>query len=625
MSHGAEVTRLLVVALMAGILGQALSAISGLPSIIFLLGLGVLLGPDGLGLVQPSTLGSGLEVLVRLGVAFILFEGGMTLRLRYLVQVQRSIRLLISLGVAITFVLATIAAKFVAGLPTAHAALFGALVTVTGPTVIKPILRRVRLRPEVASIMEGEGILADPVGAILAAVCLEYVLSPQGSLGHHLGNFALRLGIGAAIGGALGYLAGLAVKGRTPALERLIPLITLGCALGAYQIAENWRQDAGIMAAVCAGLVVQHGVRRDHRELREFKELITILVLSVLFVLLAANLSRQRMLSEGWPGFLTILVVIFAIRPVNVFLCTWGERLNLREKIFLSWVAPRGIVAASVASLASLLLEREGDPQAHRAESLVFLTIFITVLAQGLSAGPIAALLRIERPHARSVILIGANRISRRIGESYRDAGRRVTFIDRNPILIESVLQAGMRGVVGDASDREALAQARLMDADVFVAATARSAVNQAAAMIAVHDHELDEVHVALDDSDRRGMDETLDREGAQLLFGRPVPLTAWLQKLDAREAGFEEFEVGERGAAKRPLGDAPFPSDVLPLLVRRADGLTPANASTLLRAGDRVLVLCRPSDREGIAAWLGSPRPRRDADTSSKGDLPQR
>ncbi|NUN49649.1 MAG: cation:proton antiporter [Candidatus Brocadiae bacterium] len=618
MSAGAEGARLLIVALLAGLLGQALSALTRLPSIIFLLGLGVLLGADGLGLIIPSDLGAGLEVLVRIGVAFILFEGGMTLRLRYLVQVQRSIRLLISLGVGITFVLATAAAIWVGGLSPPHAALFGALVTVTGPTVIKPILRRVRLRPEVAAIMEGEGILADPVGAILAAVCLEYVLSPSGSVGHHLASFAARLAVGAVAGGALGYMAGLAVKGRTPAIERIIPLFTLGCALGAYQIAENFREDAGIMAAVCAGLAIQHGIRRDHRELREFKELITVLVLSVLFVLLAANLSRQRMLAEGWPGFLTVLLIIFVIRPINVFACTWGDRLRFREKIFLSWVAPRGIVAASVASLAALLLQASGDPEAHRAESLVFLTIFSTVLAQGLSAWPVAALLGIQRAHSRSVIIVGANRIARRVGEAFRDAGKRVTFIDRNPELIEAALAAGMRGVVGDASDREALAQARLQDADVFVALTARSAVNQAAAMIAVHDHEVDEVHIALDDSDRKGLDEALERLHAQLTFGRPVPITAWLQRIASREAGFSEFDVGERGVSRKPLREAPFPSDVLPLMVRSGESLTLASGDTMLKVGDKVLVICRPADRDGIAAWLGSKSPRFDAETSA-------
>jgi NhaP-type Na+/H+ or K+/H+ antiporter len=607
MSHGMTVVHLLIVCLVAGMLGQILSAFTRLPSIIFLLGIGMVLGPDALEMIDPHTLGSGLEVLVRLGVALILFEGGLTLQLRHVAKVQRSVRMLMTVGVLVTFVGATAAAMFIGGLSPRHASVFGSLVTVTGPTVIKPIVRRIRLRPEVGAILEGEGILADPIGAIFAAICLEYALSPGSGLGHRIGEFALRIFLGGAVGAAIGFAAGYALRAQTRALERIKPLLVLACAFGAYSAAEFFRQDAGIMAAVSAGLAAQWGVRVENRELREFKELLTIGVLSVLFVLLAANLRFSRMAAEGWHGFLVVLVLMLVLRPFSVLLCTRGDNLSLRERLFIAWIGPRGIVAASVASLGALLLERAGDPAAHRAESLVFLTIVTTVLTQGLSAGPVAHALDIVVKESRNFIIVGGNRFGKLIGEAFMATGKRVTVVDRNPSLAEEALAAGMRAVCGDASDRETLAQAKLQDADVLIAVTGRSAVNQAAAMLALHDHDMAHVWIALEEVDRNRLDPELERAGAELLFGRPIPVDHWLHCLRSGTAVVAEIEIGKAGENELPLGLEPLQRQFIPVLVRRNGQLDVARSSTRILEGDRVTVVCLEADLDVVKAGTGA------------------
>jgi NhaP-type Na+/H+ or K+/H+ antiporter len=601
-----EVVHLLIVCLLAGTLGQVLSGLLRLPSILFLLGLGVALGPDGTGLINPSTLGKGLEVLVRLGVAFILFEGSMALRLREIRKVQRSVRRLITLGVAFTFAAASAAAHFIGRLPLPQACLFGALVTVTGPTVIRPLVQRIRMRPELAAILEGEGILADPVGAILAAVCLEYALAPGATALGQLREFGIRMGVGFGVGVAVGLLAGLIVKYRAPAVERIKPLVVLGCALGCYAIAESVRHESGIMAAVAAGLTIQFGVASHDRELREFRELLTTLILSVLFILLAANLRRERMLAEGLPGLLTVLAVMVVIRPLNVFLCTAGGVPTFREKVFLSWVAPRGIVAASVASLGALVLEREGQPGAHRVESLVFLIIFLTVFLQGGSATLLAGALGITVKEARSVLIVGANPIARLVAAAYLGSGKSVTVVDRNLEYIEEAARLGVRTVPGDGTDREVLHQAGLDDTDLLMGLTGSSTVNQTAAQVALHDRDLHQIWIAVDENKPKKLDEVLARAGAEIAFGRPIPFQVWQHQLENGRARALELEVTEKNVPKRTVGETPFSNDVVPVMLRRGDRVELVRASTLLQPGDRLTVLSRVRNEEFVRYSLG-------------------
>ncbi len=606
MPDGGKIAELLIVCLLAGILGQVLSGILRLPSIVFLLAFGVALGPDVGDLIDPRALGPGLEVLVRVSVAFILFEGSMALRLREIRKVQLSVRRLITVGLLFTFVAASAAAHFLAELPLRYAALFGALVTVTGPTVIRPLVQRIRMRPELAAILEGEGILADPLGAILAAVCLEYALAPGSTFLQQAQEFGIRIGIGIGVGAVIGALAGLIVKYRAPAVERIKPLVVLACALGCYAVAESLRHEAGIMAVVAAGLAIQHGLARHDRELREFKELLTTLLISVLFVLLAANLRKDRMLAEGLPGLLTVGAVMLLVRPLNIFLSTRGGAVNLREKLFLSWVAPRGIVAASVASLGAMVLEREGHADAHRVESLVFLTILLTVFFQGGTATPLASILGITVKGARTVIVVGANAVGCAVARAYRDAGKKVTLVDRNPALADAALADGLRALAADATDRDVLHFAGLDEADVLLCLTPSTTVNQTAARVALHDKPIEKVWVVLDENDRHTLDALLVRQGAEIAFAGALPFGIWVHQLENGRARMVEVPVTEKNAPKKPFGQVTLTKDAVPLLLRRNSHLEIVSPGTRPQAGDRVTFLTRAPDDAVLRDTLG-------------------
>lgn len=608
--HSFGAVHLLVVCLVAGMLGQVLSRLLRLPSIVFLLLIGVGLGPEGAGLIQPDRLGHGLEVLVRLGIAFILFEGSMALRLRRLREVRRSLRMLITAGVVLTFVASSAAAHFVGGLPLRTALLFGSLVTVTGPTVIRPLLQRIRLRHELGAVLEGEAILADPIGAILAAVCLEYALAPGSTALMQLQEFGVRLGIGMAVGGTAGLVAAVMVRYRTPAIEDLKPLLVAACALGCYVVSNMIREESGIMAVVAAGLVVQWGVSRHDRGLREFMELVTTLFLSVLFILLAAGLRKERMLAEGMSGLLTVVCVMLLIRPLNIFLCVAGDGFSLKEKLFLSWVAPRGIVAASVSSLGALILERQGSPDAHRVESLVFLIVFLTVFLQGGTAAPLAAALGITLKEGRTIVIAGANAVARAVAEAYIADGKSVTLIDRNAELVEEAGRAGLRAVAGDATDRETLHQAGLDDADIFIGLTPSSVVNLTAAQVALHDHALDRVWVALDENRRSKLDQALEKAGAEVAFGRALPFQVWQHQFENGRAGLIEIEVTDANVPRTPIGSARFSNNVAPIYYRRNGRADLVRTSTRLQPGDRLTVLARSVKEEWLRVTLGIDSP---------------
>jgi Trk K+ transport system NAD-binding subunit len=305
-------------------------------------------------------------------------------------------------------------------------------------------------------------------------------------------------------------------------------------------------------------------------------------------------------------GLLAVLAVMFVIRPINVFLCTAGGEPTFREKLFLAWVAPRGIVAASVASLGAIVLEQRGYPDAHRVESLVFLTIFMTVFLQGASAKLVGRALGVTVRDARAVLIAGASSLARAVARAYAGAGKQVTLIDRNPALVEEARAEGMRAVAGDATDRATLHLAGIDEADVFVSLTPSSVVNQTAAMVALHESRFDAVRVALDAEERQKLDPILERAGAEVAFAHPFPFGAWLRALAEGGARLVEVAVTDRNRPAAPLGRVTFDEAVLPVLVRHAGELDVANAATRLVPGDRVVLLTRVKDVAALEPSLG-------------------
>ncbi|PIK92915.1 cation:proton antiporter [Synechococcus sp. 65AY6Li] len=428
MENSFELTILFTLALVAGIAAQVLANFVKVPSIVFLLLFGVLLGPDGLGWVRPQIMGSGLEALVSLAVALILFEGGLNLRLQRLNQVSDSLRNLVLLGSLLTLGGGALAAHYLGEFPWPLAFLFGSLVVVTGPTVINPILKRVRVDPAVSTLLEGEGVLIDPVGAILAVVVLQVVLSGHPSFLLALEQLSSRLAIGSAVGALGGWLMGsFLLWSRQFLTEELRNSVVLAGALGVFALAQSLRSEAGLMAVVMAGLVVRQKAAIAERSVRQFHGQLVVMAISVLFILLTSTLSLKAVLALGWGALATVLCLMLVVRPLSVWLCTWGSDLNWRQKLFVAWLAPRGIVAASVASLFAILLTERGITGGDALKALVFLTISVTVTVQGLTAAWVARWLGLDQ--GSSTVIIGNHPLVGQLAQLLRSLNQAVEVL----------------------------------------------------------------------------------------------------------------------------------------------------------------------------------------------------
>ncbi|WP_413172984.1 cation:proton antiporter [Anabaena azotica] len=473
-----EITLQMVFTVLAGISAQVMAAYLKLPSIVLLLLLGILLGADGIGLLHPHLLGTGLEVIVSLATAIILFEGGLKLDVRELGRVSVSLQLLVTLGTLITLLGGSMAAHWLGEFPWNIAFLFASIVVVTGPTVVGPLLKQINVDRQVATLLEGEGVLIDPVGAILAYVVLDTILNGDADPLKAIMGLILRLGVGAMIGGVGGYLMSWVFKRASFLSFELKNLVVLAALWGLFTLAQMIRAESGIMTTVVAGAVFANSSVPEERLLRSFKNQLTILSVSVLFILLAADLSIASVLALGWGSLFTVLVLMFVVRPINILLCTWNSDLNWRQKLFLSWVAPRGIVSASVASLFAISLTQRGVNGGDAIKALVFLTIIMTVVCQGLTAGWIARWLEITSKDATGAVIVGCNPLSLLIARFFQERGEAVVIIDTDSEYFAQAEAQNLRVIASSALDAEVLEEAGIASMGTFVAMTNNGEVN---------------------------------------------------------------------------------------------------------------------------------------------------
>ncbi|MBL4636108.1 MAG: sodium:proton antiporter, partial [Kofleriaceae bacterium] len=348
-------------AMVAGVLSQALAVHLRVPGIIILLIAGVVLGPDVANMVRPEMMGSGLQTFVGFAVAIILFEGGLQMNLKRLKRQALTIRRLVTVGALITAVGGALAAKLAMGWPWGISILFGTLVIVTGPTVITPLLRRFSIKRDTATILEAEGIFIDAVGATVAVVALEVSLVGTGaSAAVGVLDVVMRIGVGALVGLASGALLAVLLRWRDVIPEGLENILSLAVALASFQIANSLVHESGITAAIVAGMVLSNTHSHAFEEIVEFKEQLTSFAIATLFVLLAADVRVDDVMAIAGPGLVTVALLMFVVRPLSVLASTYRTGLSWQQKVFLSWLAPRGIVAAAVASLFAIELASAG-------------------------------------------------------------------------------------------------------------------------------------------------------------------------------------------------------------------------------------------------------------------------
>jgi NhaP-type Na+/H+ or K+/H+ antiporter len=605
-----EPSLVFALALGAGVLAQLVARHLRLPSIVLLLAVGVVLGPDGLGWVLPHALGDGLFAVVSLAVAVILFEGGLNLELRRLRREGAAIRTLVTVGALVTAIGGTLAARLALGWSWDLALLFGTLVIVTGPTVVRPLLRNVPLTSRLATVLEAEGVLIDPIGAIVAALALQIVLAPTPDFfASGLLGLALRIGFGAAAGAGFGLLLGGLLRLGRVVPEGLENIVTLGAVLVLFEACETVLSESGILAVTVAGVVVANIETRVSRELREFKEHLTIALIAILFVLLAADVRIDDVVRLGWPGLTTVGALVFLVRPANVWLSTLRSELNVREKAFLSWVAPRGIVAAAVASLFAAIMEAEGRPGGPELRALVFLTIAVTVVAQGASAPWLARLLGVRLPGRDSAVILGAEELGIALGETLREGGVRVVFIDTNPEHCRAAEQREFAVVFGNALDERTLARARLERAKWVIGLTSNDGVNSLFAREARQEFGVRETYAAVV-REGTAVSQILEKQESRILFDRPKDVMRWNVRLRHNGAQVRRFRfVGQPESTVEAVKENELPrfDPYIFLALQRGSTWMPMHTALEPKNDDVAAVaLYRPEEAEAFAALAG-------------------
>ena len=410
------------VTVFAGAGARLLAAVSELPGVVLLLLSGLLIGRSGLGLVEPLDLGPGLGTVVGLLVSLVLFDGGLNLRLpgdtiRETVKRIAFLRLLISLGAGL------LAAHWLAGLSWSVAAVFSAIVLATGPTVVTPLVRQMRLAAPLGDVLEAEGLVLEPIGAVLALLLLELVLGNLHGWRELVLGLLERLGGGVLIGASVGWLLSELLQRLKPDQSSGLPLqLTLGMLFLMYGVSEWLLPESALPASVAAGLVVGRRQTAHTADLDGLIQELAQLAITMLFPLLAADVSWAELSPLGWGGISCVLVLMLVVRPIAVGVATVGLPLDLPQKLFLGWLAPRGIVTASVASLFAIRLEQAGILGAGRLQGLVFLTILMTVGLQGLTAQPLARALGLIEESAGATT--SSSETTPQSGEVFSDSGQ---------------------------------------------------------------------------------------------------------------------------------------------------------------------------------------------------------
>lgn len=387
-----------------------------MPAILFLLAAGIACGPVLHYLNPEDVFGDLLFPMVSLAVAIILFEGSLTLRFSEIRGHGAMVRNLIPVGSVVTGIIGTLAAHWILDISWEISLLFGAISVVTGPTVIAPLLRAVRPKAKLANILQWEGIIIDPVGALLAVLVYEGIVSwGQGNVfGHSLYIFSTTIAVGTVLGSAAGYLNGQVLR------KHWIPQYlhnagTLSFMLGVYALSNEIAHESGLLTVTIMGIWMANMKQVDVESILEFKESLSVLLISALFIILAARIEFSAIANLGWGLAVVLAILMLVARPLSIFISAIGTSLNWREKLFLSWIAPRGIVAAAVSALFAFQLQNNGFAGGETLVPLVFMLIIATVTVQSLTARPLAKLLGVAEPPEFGFLIIGANTVARMI------------------------------------------------------------------------------------------------------------------------------------------------------------------------------------------------------------------
>ncbi|WP_340076328.1 cation:proton antiporter [Leptobacterium sp. I13] len=478
-----------------GILAQWVAWRLKLPAILPLILIGIAVGPlstlftqDHEKLLEPVWNGEkglfpgeALFNFVSLAISIILFEGGLTLKRNEVLNVGPAIIKLITIGSIITFFGGGFVAHYLFGLSWPISFLFSSLIIVTGPTVITPILRNIPLKKDVSTVLKWEGILIDPIGAVVAVLVFEFISieKGQGYTQQALMEFGKTVIVGFSIGFSFAYALYFAIK-KNAVPHFLKNVVVLSIVLGVFVLSEQFAHESGLLSVVVMGMVLGNIDLPNLKELLYFKESLSVLLISILFILLAANINMEDLyLIYNWNTLILFACVVFILRPLGVLLSTHKSGLKLNERLFVSWVGPRGIVAAGIASLFGTRLAIEGEPGAEYITPLVFMIVLGTVLLNATTARVFAQLSGVFLKKSTGILIIGASQVSRLIAKYLQRNGRHVVLIDSNKENVEKAKATGLDAEEANIFSEDLTDNVEFSDIGYLIAMTASEEVNK--------------------------------------------------------------------------------------------------------------------------------------------------
>lgn len=570
-----------------GILAQWFAWKFKIPAILPLILIGLLVGPiaaeflseDGTKWIEPiwdEEKGKGLfpgESLfnfVSLAISIILFEGGLTLKRSEIKNVGPVITKLITLGSAVTFFGAGIVAHLVFGLSWDLSFLFSGLIIVTGPTVITPILRNIPLKKDVSAVLKWEGILIDPIGALVAVLVFEFIIveGDSGFTKTALIEFGKIILFGTTFGFTFAHALAFAVN------KKLIPhyllnVVSLSVVLLVFVESEIFAHESGLLAVVVMGMVLGNGKLENIKELLYFKESLSVLLISILFILLAANINMEDLLLlYNWKTAILFVLVVFVIRPLGVFLSTMNSKLKTNEKIFISWVGPRGIVAAGIASLFGSKLAKQGVEGAEYITPLVFMIVLGTVLLNATTARLFAKLVGVFLTKSEGILIVGASKVSRLLGHYLKTNGRHVVLIDSNQSNIEKAKELGLEAISTDIYSNTLTNNIELNDVGYLMAMTGNSGINKYA---------IDKFGAEFGENGSFRLvarEEMLDENNNPVegLFSNTDDYNS-LTEVTRKYPSIQEIDILDKTHYKSLLEITREEDDIIPLFIRKEDG----------------------------------------------------
>jgi NhaP-type Na+/H+ or K+/H+ antiporter len=604
----------LIVAL--GVASQILGDRFRTPSVLFLIIAGILVGPEGIGnwvtfidpIVTEETFGGALSTIVGLSVAIIVFEGAFHLKISKLREAPTANVKLVTLGATVSFLGTTVAVRYLLDTEWAIAGLVGALLIATGPTVITPILEVVAVRDRVEAALETEGIVNDVTAAILAVVIFEVLAVEESNIELYIQRFAERLGTGLLIGLMVAGIVWYVLRhvdlspDNAPQNARLL---TLAGAVVAFATANEIFSEAGVAAVATAGIVLGNADLPYEDQIEEFKGDVTLIVLSFVFIALAALLEFQKLFGLGWQGIAVVLIVSLVLRPLLVFASTTGGQFTTSERWFISFIGPRGIIPASVATLFALELQNTNPAGADTLVGAVFLVILITVVFEAGLARQIAEALDVI---PMRVLIIGGGQVGRSLADRLDDRGENVVIIEQNLEIVEVAREAGFTVHKGDGTDTDVLRAAGADNAKIVVAATGDDDANLLVAQLAKSKFSVDTVIARANNSDNVEAFEDLGVRTISSAMAtawaidneieRPA-LSDWITHFG--EAGdIQEITVTSEELIGRTLSEIgpELPSGCLIALVSRDGEVEVPSADYTIQEGDNLTLL---GERESI------------------------